>query len=83
MSANSNETTQITSNESAGAVVMHRENYANHVAASATTALYNAYKIGNLHFSLSLRINGIVDENVLVAVAVVFAKVPNNEKATA
>ena len=55
------------------AVVMHRENDANHVLVSTTTALHNALiRPCNLHSPLSLRINAIVDDHV--AVVVVFAK---------
>jgi hypothetical protein len=52
---------------------MHRENDANHVLVSTTTALHNAFKRPcNLHSPLSLRINAIVDDHI--AVALLFAK---------
>jgi hypothetical protein len=53
---------------------MHRENDANHVLVSTTTALHNALRPCNLHSPLSLRINAIVNDHIAVAVALVFAK---------
>ena len=59
---------------------MDHKNSKNQDAVSATTTTFNAFDRVDFVFFLSLRINGIVDEYVAVAAAVVFVKPSNDEQ---